>query len=140
MSIDLSAVVPVIEVVAALILVSSLPLESRLGLVLHHDALLELRVVVSARVAPVLGNLQGVQFFRAVGPRLEFVVGDYGSTKLKGQFMWGSIREKLLIVGKKCQLVKSDSVNQPISFGLISFKPRCYHGYRPSKHHLPSAW
>ena len=73
MGIVFSAVVPVIKVVSALVLVSSLPLEGGPRLVLDHDALLELRVVVSAGVAPVLGNLQGIQLLDAVAFGLELV-------------------------------------------------------------------
>jgi len=48
-----SAVVPVVEVVPAVLLVFPFPLAHRARLVLHEDALLELSVEVPAAVPPV---------------------------------------------------------------------------------------
>ena len=73
----LSAVVPVVEVVAAVALADLLPSHQRaVGLVLDCDALFELRVVVLAPIASVHRNEHCVQFILGVLPGLEDVVWD----------------------------------------------------------------
>ncbi len=57
-----SADIPVIEVVAAVLLVLAFPLAEGARLVLHEDALLELGVVVAAAVASVHRDQHRVQF------------------------------------------------------------------------------
>ena len=53
----LSAIVPVIEVVAAVVLVSILPLPDMFGLMLHVDALFEFSIVIFASVSSVKRDL-----------------------------------------------------------------------------------
>ena len=74
-TLDLSAVVPVVEVKAALILVSTLPLEHRFRLVIHCNALLEFSVVIPAGISPVLRYFQCVQLLNTVFFGLIFAVG-----------------------------------------------------------------
>lgn len=74
------AVVPVIEVVAAVLLVCTLPAEDALGLVLHQDALLELGVVVHAAVALVRVHQHRVQLLPRVLLGHVHVVRDYKHT------------------------------------------------------------
>ena len=72
----LPADIPMIEVVAAVLLIFAFPLAERARLMLHHDALLELRVEVPATVPPVHRNQHGVQLLPRVLLRLEHVVRD----------------------------------------------------------------
>jgi len=55
-SVLLTASIPVIEIVAAIVLDSALPGEETFGLVLHGHARLELRVEILATVTSILGN------------------------------------------------------------------------------------
>ena len=71
----LSAVVPVVEVVPAVVFVSVSPLPHGFGVVLHAYAFLELSVEVFAPVASVHWDLQGVQLFLGVLLWLKVVIG-----------------------------------------------------------------
>ena len=72
----LVAVVPVVEVVRAVLHLRLLPLSGWLGLMLSQDALFELDEVVHAGVALVLGNEHGVDLLNAVLLGVEHVVGN----------------------------------------------------------------
>ena len=72
----LSAYVPVIEVVPAVLLILSLPLAHRASLMLNHNALLELCIEVSATISTIHGNEKGVKLLTGVLLWLEDVVGD----------------------------------------------------------------
>jgi len=66
----------VIEVVAAVVATSLLPLEKAFSLVLNGDAFFELGVVVSTAVASVHGYQECVEFILRVVARLVSVSGD----------------------------------------------------------------
>ena len=58
----LSAIVPVIEIVAAVFLISMLPFQHTLSLMLYHDAFLEISIIVFAPVTSIHWDLQCVKF------------------------------------------------------------------------------
>ena len=64
--IGLSASIPVIKVVAALILISSLPWDQLVRLMRNHDTLLEFGIVILACVPSILRNLESIQFLNTV--------------------------------------------------------------------------
>ena len=69
--------IPVIEVVAAVLAAGLLPFhQASVGLVLHHDALLEGRVMVLTTIATVHRNLHGIEFVLRVLSWFELVVRD----------------------------------------------------------------
>lgn len=75
-SLRLTAPVPVVEVVSAVVAARLLPFEQALGLVLDRDALLELSEVVDARVAAVRGDEERIELINAVLSRFKLIVGD----------------------------------------------------------------
>ena len=76
-TLDFSAVIPVIEVVAAVLAAGLLPFhQTGVGLVLHHDALLERRVMVLATIAAVHRDLHGIKLILCVLSWLKLVVRD----------------------------------------------------------------
>ena len=67
--------IPVVEVVAAVLATQLLPRHMVHGrLVLHHNALLEGGVMVLAIVTAIHGDLESVQLFLRVNSRLEDIV------------------------------------------------------------------
>jgi len=66
----------VVEVVAAVVATSLLPLEKAFGLVLNGDAFFELGVVISTTVASVHGYQESIEFILRVMARLISVSGD----------------------------------------------------------------
>ena len=69
--------IPVVEVVAAVLATRLFPLHDTLVcLVLHHDALLERRIKVLATVAAVNWDLHGVKLILRVLPGLKLIVRD----------------------------------------------------------------
>ena len=76
-TLDFSAVIPVIEVVAAVLAAGLLPFhQTGVSLVLHHDALLERRVKVLATIAAVHRDLHGIKLILCVLSWLKLVVRD----------------------------------------------------------------
>ena len=76
-SVNFSAMVPVVKVVATVLPTGLFPLhQARVSLVLHHNALFECGIVVFAVVASVHGDLHRIELVLRVLLWLEFVVGD----------------------------------------------------------------
>ena len=77
MGLLLSAVVPVVEVVAAMRLISVLPSHEPFRLMLHHNALLKFSIIVFARVSPVHRDFQGVKLLWFMLLWREYIVRNY---------------------------------------------------------------
>ena len=74
---NFSAMVPVVKVVAAVLSTRFLPFhDASVGLVLHHDALLERGIEVFAVVAAVHGDLHRIELVLCVLLWLKLVIGD----------------------------------------------------------------
>ena len=72
-----SAIVPVIEIVATVLLICSFPFQEALSLMLNHNAFLELGIVIFASVSSVQGNFECVQLLLAMGLWLVDIVRLY---------------------------------------------------------------
>lgn len=76
-ALQLTAMVPMVEVVAAMLTASFLPgKRARVSLMIDHDALLKSGVVILAGVATIHRDLHGVQLVLRVLTRQECVIGD----------------------------------------------------------------
>ena len=76
-TLDFSAVIPVVEVVAAVLAAGLLPFhQTSVGLMLHHDALLEGCVMILATIAAVHRDLHGIKLILCVLSWLKLVVRD----------------------------------------------------------------
>jgi hypothetical protein len=83
---DLSAVIPVVKVIAAIVTASTLPTEVALGLVLGHDALLELSVVVFAAVTSIHWDQHSIEFILSVNSGHKLIVRYSGIVEEEGHF------------------------------------------------------
>ena len=72
-----SAIVPMIEIVSAVLLISSFPFQKAFCLMLHHNAFLELGVVIFATISSVQRDLESIQFLLAMGLWLVDIVRLY---------------------------------------------------------------
>ena len=74
MALLLSAIVPVVEIVSAVLLIGSFPFQESSSLMLHHDALFEFCVVILATVSSVKWDFESVKLLLPMGLRLVNII------------------------------------------------------------------
>ena len=70
-----AAVVPVIEIVTAVFLIGSLPLQESFGLMLDHNAFFEFSIIVFAGVSSIKWDFEGIEFLLFMRFWSVFIIG-----------------------------------------------------------------